>query len=147
MTRKTPAISRTESPVIKTQETNTRINDDPMCDSWQQTRASNDVNDYSKRDACPSLINLDQKCCLGLDLRDVADTLPLVSGIDRTIKQKYLDDWIRSVIALLDVASQHLACVPESARLTQYRYFKSACGEPDRPLWDGRIIDAALPPL
>ena len=75
------------------------------------------------------------------------------------------DDWIPSVIALLDLASQHLTCVPESARVTQHRYFKSACsalrkykgiftaltcesvagGEGECPLWYGQIIDAILP--
>jgi hypothetical protein len=48
-----------------------------------------------------------------------------------------VDDWIRSVIALFDVAGQHLKCVPESS---------TAGGEDDCPLWDGQIIDATLPP-
>jgi hypothetical protein len=81
-------------------------------------------------------------------------------------EQVLVDDWIRSVIALFDVAGQHLTSVQQSARVTQHCYFKTACsalrkyegiltvltckstggGQGDYPLWDGQIIDATLPP-
>lgn len=72
-----------------------------------------------------------------------------------------VNDWIRGVTALLNAASQHLTCVPESARSTIERATAllarrsyiftpksrstAGGGEGTGPLWVGRIIDAALP--
>jgi hypothetical protein len=50
-TLKSPTMNRTASPLIKTQVTNTRINDGPMFNG----RVRLDVNVYSKRGACTRL--------------------------------------------------------------------------------------------